>query len=88
MTKLKVNRKGKEPIYLTIDDGDAFKVLNCKWFFRAGKFISENGVFLHHVLFPFKNFDRKYRIGFKDGNEFNYQKENVFFYHGKIQNNG
>jgi hypothetical protein len=86
MFEVKVKRKSGEIVKFMVDDADYLSVVDYKWYFRENRFINYQGKLLHHLLFNHKNFNRKYSLGFKDGNIFNYQRDNIVFYHGKFEN--
>lgn len=74
--------------YFIIDLENYEKVKDYDWFFHQGKFRSKSykrGVswYLHHLLFEYVIDGRK--LQYRDGNIFNYQKQNLFFIGGKVE---
>jgi len=73
--------------YIMIDDNDYEKCKNFKWFVKKNRIITNNGILLHQLIFPLKNHDLKYTMTFLDGNNLNYQKQNIEFSHKKVFKN-
>lgn len=69
--------------YIMLDDNDYEKCKNFKWFIKKNRIINNNGMLLHHFIFPLKNHDLKYTMTFLDKNPLNYQKANIEFSHRK-----
>lgn len=84
MTYLLVKRKGQPSLKVFIDDADYDRLSMNTWkLIRKNRFVNEKNQYLHHLLFPEKNHDRRYTLEFIDGNFCNYQKQNIKFSHKK-----
>lgn len=73
--------------YIIIDFADYDLAKDYDWYFHVGKFRSKSykrGVswYLHHLMFGYINDGRK--LLWKDGNIFNYRRENLYFVGGKV----
>lgn len=70
-------------LFILLDDEDYQKVKHLKFYLSGGRFITNEGKYLHQYLY---GFDKTHKLKFKDGNIFDYRRENlkVHSYHKKI----